>query len=364
VSVDEVSAATLQRAKQAAEVAQASPEPAQASGKGMRMAVAAILLLTVGVGGVFAMRGGWFSPEEKRAASAVALADEVADSDSAPGEGGGDGVSEAQLAELERLRLLSAERRAREAELAQQDDELAGSKPIEPPNVEPTAAEATVESDPVVQLYADRSEVNVDELDPAFTDTLSNVTPSSSESVVALQSGGTKVAAVTPSRVPTTQVKQKPSASAAVVPLHGVIVIAIGDPAVARPLESLLSSALNDESIPVMDTEMMSGLGNYVGVDSVDLPGLTDFSQSQGAAAVLLARVDHLGEQFIQAYGTGAQLNTALVSVKAYDVARKRSVGPAMEEQINYTGMTAREQASEAVTPMMDDLSDQLAAYR
>ena len=355
VSVDAVRD-TLQRAD--AEPTQ--PPPAKSSKAGL--AVAAILLITAGAGGVWAYRSDWFDKKISDVGRASALASRAADepeaSDDETTRDDESGLSDAKLAELERLRLVAAERRAKEAEQAEQsvdNAEIAGSKPASDArpngrNEQLVALESPRKVPPIERREAER-------------------VPTSSERVVQLDgTSSSKVAVVTPTNVPQVEARvaianTQPKAASR-PSLHGVLVVAIGDPAVARPVESLLQKHLADEAIPVLDTEMMSDLGQYVGVDGVDLPGLTDFARDQGAAAVLLARVDHLGEQYISAYGTGAQLNTALLSVKAYDVVRKRSVGTALEEQINYTGMTAREQAAEAVNPMLAELSERLDEYR
>lgn len=316
-------------------------------------AVAAALLIAIGAGGVMAVRGDWFkSGDDADNGRAAALAARVPD---APEDAADSGApTGAELAELERLRLAAAERRARESEAAANEAQAQGGGEEATGEIAGSGGEPTPETADAVGPTAGPAEPDSNESE-TLAETAPAVLPSSEDRVI---SGGAKeVATVTTNKVPTVE-------SRAAASLHGVLVVAIGDPAVARPVETLLHSALADQAIPVLDTEMMGALGQYVAVDAVDLPGLTDFARDQGAAAILLARIDHLGEQYISAYGTSAQLNTALLSIKAYDVNGKRSIGPALEEQINYTGMTAREQAAEAVGPMLEGLTERLDRYR
>ncbi len=154
-------------------------------------------------------------------------------------------------------------------------------------------------------------------------------------------------------------VESRPVARKAPVLDKGVAVIAFGDPAVAHPIEKILEAELKGNNIKVLNEQFIPGMGRMMS-EGVDLARLRETLMQHGGSAMVIAHVNHIGEQELNYYGRTSQLINAQLDIDSFDLLSGDSLGSGYGAKLSYTALNATEQAEMAVMGYMDELKSTL----
>ncbi len=143
-----------------------------------------------------------------------------------------------------------------------------------------------------------------------------------------------------------------------------VVVMAIGDRAIASPIEQLIEDELSAAGIRMLDESFVSGIGRFASESGVDMGGLADLLTAEEGDVLVLVEVDFLGETPLQYYGQTSTLYSVNVKVSNVSLIERRPMGRGWSQKVDFTSLNANEKAREAVDPMLSDLVASLGDYR
>jgi hypothetical protein len=138
-----------------------------------------------------------------------------------------------------------------------------------------------------------------------------------------------------------------------------VLVLAIGDPAVAAVVEAEIESRLDESRLVPVDEDLLPGLATAEDRNP-DLPGLLAAARRH-AEIVILARVVPLGQQELTFYGQSSTQYSARIDIAAYDTAASRKLGAGWNADVSFTHLNARQNTVEAIAPLLGRIDDALA---
>lgn len=138
-----------------------------------------------------------------------------------------------------------------------------------------------------------------------------------------------------------------------------VIVLAIGDPAVAAVVESEIESRLDASRMVLVDEELLPGLGAMESRQA-ELPRLLALARRH-AEILIVARVVPLGQQELTFYGQSSTQYSARIDIGAYDTAASRKLGPGWNTEVAFTNLNARQNTVDAMAPLLGRIDDALA---
>lgn len=138
-----------------------------------------------------------------------------------------------------------------------------------------------------------------------------------------------------------------------------VMVLAIGDPAVAAVVESEIESRLDASRMVLVDEELLPGLGAMES-HQAELPRLLALARRH-AEILIVARVVPLGQQELTFYGQSSTQYSARIDIGAYDTAASRKLGPGWNTEVAFTNLNARQNTVDAMAPLLGRIDDALA---
>jgi hypothetical protein len=139
----------------------------------------------------------------------------------------------------------------------------------------------------------------------------------------------------------------------------GIAVLVFGDPAVANPIEKILEAELKRDNIKVLNEQFVPGLSQVM-AQGVDLAAIKEKLDAYGGEAMIIANVNHVGQQTLEYYGRQSLLNNAQLDVDSYDLATGDSIGTGYGAELSYTSLNATENAQEAVMGFVDRLKQDI----
>lgn len=132
-----------------------------------------------------------------------------------------------------------------------------------------------------------------------------------------------------------------------------VAVLVGGDAVIAGPARQEITRALQRSGFNVID-------GGRTRDDSDG-----DIGRLAGKAnAAIVVFVRPVGSQVLTYYGQASTLYTAQVSMRAFALKGRRSLGAGWTEQVSFTSLNASEKAREVIEPMADDIAQALGEFR
>jgi serine/threonine-protein kinase len=145
-----------------------------------------------------------------------------------------------------------------------------------------------------------------------------------------------------------------------------IAVIGGGDTLVAEPAERAIEEALARKGYHLIDQSMMPRVEHMMSGPRANIAGILDLlAQHRGNVdAVVVVHVRPAGEQQITFYGQSDTLKTAQLDVTAYAVEGRRKLGAGWSDNVNFTAMSARDKAREAVEPMLGEIEERLSEFR
>ena len=167
------------------------------------------------------------------------------------------------------------------------------------------------------------------------------------------ESSGETMASVTPARATNPE-------SAAAAPINPrVVVVAVGDAAVAGVVAREVKQALRNASFEVLDEQMIEGL-----VYAESLAGVARTAQDAGAGVLVYADVVPTGERELLYYGRRDLQSLASLEVRVLDLDSRRNLGPATADKLEYVALTAENKARLAAEPVARNVVNRLRAWR
>ncbi len=135
-----------------------------------------------------------------------------------------------------------------------------------------------------------------------------------------------------------------------------IAVVALGDPALASPVRATIEQRLAAAGHDVVDASLF--------VDSRDdLPRVFAALQREATVAVVI-RTEHLGQRELNFYGRSETQYSANLIVRAYRIDGRQPLGPGFTEQVEFTGLNARDNAGLALEKHLDRVLGELSPYR
>lgn len=139
----------------------------------------------------------------------------------------------------------------------------------------------------------------------------------------------------------------------------GIAVLVFGDPAVANPIEKILESELRRDNIKVLNEQFVPGLAQVMS-QGIDLAAIKSKLDAYGGEAMIIANVNHVGQQTLEYYGRSSVMYSAQLDVDSYDLASGDSIGNGYGSELQYTSLNATETAQDAVMTFVDRLKADL----
>jgi hypothetical protein len=139
----------------------------------------------------------------------------------------------------------------------------------------------------------------------------------------------------------------------------GVAVLVFGDPAVANPIEKILEAELRKSNIKVLNEQFVPGLSQVMS-QGIDLAAIKNKLDAYGGQAMIIANVNHIGQQSLEYYGRQSIMNSAQLDVDSYDLLTGESIGNGYGSELSYTSLNATETAQDAVMEFVDRLKQDI----
>ncbi|HSC09683.1 MAG TPA: hypothetical protein VLC97_01815, partial [Rhodanobacteraceae bacterium] len=79
---------------------------------------------------------------------------------------------------------------------------------------------------------------------------------------------------------------------------------------------------------------------------------------------VVVVHARGVGSQQVTFYGQSDNLMTAQLNISAYAVQGRRKLGAGWSDNVNFTAMSAKDKAEEAVEPLITEIEERLAEFR
>jgi serine/threonine-protein kinase len=146
-----------------------------------------------------------------------------------------------------------------------------------------------------------------------------------------------------------------------------IAVFAVGDDAVSEPAERAIEETLSRKGFHLVDQSMMPRAERMLRGSRANVAGILDqLAQRHGGMvdAVIIVHARPVGEQQITFYGQSDTLKTAQLDINAYAVEGRRKLGAGWSDNVNFTAMSARDKAREAVEPMLEEIETSLNEFR
>jgi predicted Ser/Thr protein kinase len=145
-----------------------------------------------------------------------------------------------------------------------------------------------------------------------------------------------------------------------------IAVIAGGDIAVSEPVERAIEEALAHHGYHLVDQSMMPRVAQMLHGPRANVGAILEqlAQHRSNVDAVVIVHVRPVGEQQITFYGQSDTLKTAQLDITAYAVEGRRKLGAGWSDNVNFTAMSARDKAREAVEPMLGEIEERLSEFR
>jgi eukaryotic-like serine/threonine-protein kinase len=139
-------------------------------------------------------------------------------------------------------------------------------------------------------------------------------------------------------------------------PTPRVAVVALGDPALTAPVRQLLEQRLARSGFDLVESSLFVS-------DRDDLARALAALRREATVAIVVS-TESLGTRQLQFYGRSETQYSARLSVRAYLVGERRPLGPGFAEQVEFTGLNAKDQAEAAIDGKLERVLGELSPYR
>jgi serine/threonine-protein kinase len=144
-----------------------------------------------------------------------------------------------------------------------------------------------------------------------------------------------------------------------------IAVLSGGDITVSEPAGRVIERALAHHGYRLLDAEMMPHAERFIGGQRPNVAGLLEMLAKGGRVdAVVIVHARPIGAQNIAYYGQSDTMNTAQLNVSVYAVQGQHKLGSGWNENVNFTALSAKNQAEEAVQEIAPQVESILVEYR
>jgi eukaryotic-like serine/threonine-protein kinase len=144
-----------------------------------------------------------------------------------------------------------------------------------------------------------------------------------------------------------------------------IAVLSGGDIVVAEPAGRVIERALAHHGYRLLDAEMMPHAERFLAGQRPNIAGLLEMlAQSGRVDAVVIVHARPAGSQNITFHGQSDTMNTAQLNVNVYAVQGQHKLGAGWNENVNFTALSAKAQAEEAVEEIAPQVESTLMEYR
>ena len=256
----------------------------------------------------------------------------------------------------------------------------AAAAPPAPPVTEPAAATTNVASNTATvttstsppasavpaSAGAPAAALTASETPPSAHDKAAGPAPRASqvEPLKGLAAAQAAKAATPPPQV--ARIETPPPAAAPTRPhVPTVAVLFGGDVVVSEPAGRAIERALAHHGYRLLDTEMMPRAERFIGGQRPNIAGLLEMLANGGRVdAVVVVHARPVGAQNISYYGQNDTMNTAQLNVNVYAVQGQHKLGSGWSENVNFTALSAKNQAEEAVHEIAPQVESILVEYK
>jgi hypothetical protein len=134
-----------------------------------------------------------------------------------------------------------------------------------------------------------------------------------------------------------------------------VVVVALGDPALAGPAQQRIENYLADAGHQLADAGTIAGLAG-----AGDVAGMLQAARRH-ARVLVVVRADIVGSRELFFHGNRDTAYSAQLSARAYDTASGQPLAPGFRQQLEFAALNAAARANEAVDPELARLERALA---
>jgi len=142
-----------------------------------------------------------------------------------------------------------------------------------------------------------------------------------------------------------------------------VVVMAVGDPTIAGPVESELENALRSSGHKILNEQFISGIGQHVRGEGVDMAPLRGLLHRQGARILVLVQAMPVGQRQLYYSGRSQTAYSSRIDVRIFDLGTATRLD-GWQKQIEFTSLNATDQAERAMQSYLHRLTTQLSRYR
>jgi len=144
-----------------------------------------------------------------------------------------------------------------------------------------------------------------------------------------------------------------------------IAVIAGGDEAVAEPAQHSLEHALSRNGFHLVDEASMPRVEHLLQGSKANIAEILNLVARRGDIdVVVVVHARAVGSQSVTFYGQSDNLMTAQLNISAYAVQGRRKLGAGWSDNVNFTAMSAKDKAEEAVEPLISEIEERLAEFR
>ncbi len=144
-----------------------------------------------------------------------------------------------------------------------------------------------------------------------------------------------------------------------------IAVIAGGDEAVAEPALRSIEQALSRNGFHLVDEASMPRVEHLLQGPRPNTAEILNVIAHRGDIdAVIVIHARAVGSQSVTFYGQSDNLMTAQLNINAYAVEGRRKLGAGWSDNVNFTAMSAKDKAEEAVEPLISEIEERLGEYR
>jgi len=144
-----------------------------------------------------------------------------------------------------------------------------------------------------------------------------------------------------------------------------IAVIAGGDEAVAEPAQHSIEHALSRNGFHLVDEASMPRVEHLLQGSKANIAEILNLVARRGDIdVVVVIHARAVGSQSVTFYGQSDNLMTAQLNISAYAVQGRRKLGAGWSDNVNFTAMSAKDKAEEAVEPLISEIEERLAEFR
>ena len=144
-----------------------------------------------------------------------------------------------------------------------------------------------------------------------------------------------------------------------------IAVIAGGDEAVAEPAQRSIEHALSRNGFHLVDEAAMPRVEHLLQGPRANVAEILNVIAHRGDVdVVVVVHARSVGSQQVTFYGQSDNLMTAQLNITAYAVQGRRKLGAGWSDNVNFTAMSAKDKAEEAVEPLISEIEERLAEFR